>query len=226
MGKTTIEWAHRTMNPWRGCTKVSDGCDHCYAEVHFSTQLSGIQWGKGKPRKRTSQAYWNTFLSLDRKLAKCGIRERVFCGSLCDVFDPEVPEQWRTDLFELIAKTTNLDWLLLTKRPQLALQYDFSDLPIWLGTSVENQLWHNVRIKRLREARAKIKFLSVEPLLGPIKLELASIDWVIVGGESGPHCRPFDVAWARAIRDQCREADVKFFMKQLGGHPYKRDCLS
>jgi protein gp37 len=231
MKNTLINWAHHTMNPWRGCAKVSEACDNCYAEAHFSTKISGIEWGKGKPRRRTSQAYWKSFLSLDRKLRKLGIRKRVFCGSCCDVFDPEVEEQWRTDLFALIEGTTSLDWLLLTKRPHLALQYDFSNLPVWLGPASKTSCGTIYASSVWGAGRAKVKFLSVEPLLGPIQLELDGVKWVICGGESAQNrkqaklIRPMDLHWARSIRDQCKAAGVAFWMKQLGGYPDKGDKL-
>jgi protein gp37 len=240
MGKTTIEWADYTFNPWIGCTKVSPGCLNCYAERDWDRRRHRVNWGRSNPRSRTSKATWRDPIKWDREAALAGVRERVFCGSLCDVFDPEVPPEWRSDLFKLIAATPHLDWLLLTKRPQnvrrmigqiaLPMCQAWEETPphnVWVGTSVEDQTRANQRIPVILEVPAVIRFLSVEPLLGPVDLRpfLDRLDWVIVGGESGRGCRPFDVEWAGGIRDQCREVGVTFFLKQLGGYPDKRHLL-
>jgi protein gp37 len=226
MGKSTIEWTDYTFNPWIGCTKVSPGCANCYAEALMDTRYHKVNWGRGAPRVRTGAATWGEPVRWDRAAATKGERRRVFCGSLMDVFDEEVPDEWRLDLFRLIADTPALDWLLLTKRPEGA-----AVLPplghVALGVSVEDQARAEERIPRLVERWPLARFLSVEPLLAPVDLGpyLGEIDWVIVGGESGPKARPFDVAWARSIRDQCQGAGVAYFLKQLGGWLDKRHSL-
>ena len=225
---TNKEWCDSTWNPWTGCTKISPGCQNCYAES-LSKRYGKDVWGKGKERSRTSKDYWLNPIKWDRKAAKTGIRSKVFCASMADVFDPEVPDQWRLDLAQLIDATQHLDWLLLTKRPEnVAIMYE-NALPehVWLGTSVEDQERADIRIPSLLKVPATLGFLSVEPLLEAVDLgNLAGIHWVIVGGESGPRCRPFNIEWARGIRDQCRQAGVSYFLKQLGGYPDKRHALS
>lgn len=259
MKNSQIEWTDHTFNPWEGCTKVSPGCANCYAEAR-NHRWGLDNWGKGKPRRRTSAANWKQplkwnahkvlclecgtwhpfvhWFSLNPKTAhcqKCGdLREmvvrrpRVFCASLADVFDEEVPDAWRDDLFDLIYRTQNLDWLLLTKRPEKARDY------LW-GTSGAGanamHLWTNVRFGITAENQEQLEkrlpvvisldlpnFISYEPALGPLDLErvdFSCIDWLICGGESGPRKRPFDLSWARSVRGQCRAAGIPFFMKQI-----------
>ncbi len=239
---TKIEWAHHTFNAWIGCTKVSPGCDHCYAE----RQDAHRRWtaeGWGGPRRRTGAEYWKQPLKWERAAARQGVRHRVFCSSLADVFDNQVPDEWRADLWALIAATPHLDWLLLTKRPQniaKMLPADWRDdchsvgYPnVWLGTTAENQTEANRRIPHLLAAPARVRFLSCEPLIGPVNLRDALIvgpeggwewwgadrhmlHWVIAGGESGPQARPMHPDWARTLRDQCAAAGVPFFFKQWG----------
>lgn len=241
-----VEWTDHTFNPWIGCTKVSPACDHCYAES-FTKRTGGPAWGHGQPRRRTSDANWRKPLAWDRKAAKEGRRYRVFCASLADVFDAEVSGEWRNDLFMLIDRTPSLDWLLLTKRPAVARKV-IPETPrpnVWLGTTVENQAMAEVRIPLLLETPAAVRFLSMEPLLGPVDLRdwtypvstgrnlrdpapfsivrshpvsdvRPGLDWVIVGGESGPKARPMHPDWARYLRDQCAAAGVPFFFKQWG----------
>lgn len=238
-----IEWTDHTFNPWIGCTKVSAACDHCYAEVATPTRTlraSGAEtWGPHAPRKRTSAANWKKPLAWNRKAEYEGRRYRVFCASLADVFDnhASILPEWRADLWELIAETTHLDWLLLTKRPQninrmLPHGWNGGWPNVWLGTTVENQTEADRRIPHLLAAPATVRFLSCEPLLGPVDLTRWSgiegdggtmgfgLDWVICGGESGPGARPMHPDWARSLRDQCVAAGVPFFFKQWGewGH--------
>lgn len=227
-----IEWTDHTFNPWVGCTKVSPGCDNCYAES-WSKRSGMVQWGN-HPRKRTSDTYWKQPVKWNRMAESSGIRHKVFCASLADVFDNQADPQWRVDLFRLIGITPHLDWLLLTKRPQnivgmLPSDFVLAGEPVrnvWLGTTVENQEEADRRIPQLLAAPATVKFLCCEPLLGPIKF--ASVPgfnrvslslrnwWVIGGGESGPHARPPMIEWARSLRDQCSIAGVPFFWKQWG----------
>ena len=228
MEYSKIEWCDHTFNPWIGCAKVSEGCKHCYAES-MNRRYGWAEWGPNGKRKKTSVAYWRKPLAWNRKAEQDGIRHKVFCGSLCDVFeDNDQVTLWRGYLFDLIGKTPNLDWLLLTKRPENV----FSMLPyfypnVWLGTTVENQR-RIERIVQLVGAQATKHFISAEPMLSSVVLGsyIHHIDWVICGGESGPGCRPFNVEWARNLLAQCRSAGVPFFMKQLGGHPNKRDKMS
>lgn len=246
--QTKIEWADSTFNPWEGCQKVGPGCDHCYAEARNARFSGGtaINWGPGAPRRRTSVSNWNKPLAWNKAHAeffeKHGRRQRVFCASLSDVFDNAVDPQWREDLFALINATPNLDWLLLTKRignvPAMA-----SIIPgwlpdnVWLGISVVNQTEADRDIPKLLEVPARVRFLSMEPLLGPVDIQSAinhmpwrigggdaELHWVIVGGESGPHARAMHPHWVRDLRDQCQAADVPFLFKQWGEWVPRSDC--
>src|SRR6185312_11550581 len=181
MGENTkISWCDATFNPWIGCTKVSDGCTNCYAEAQNSfRKWNGGVWGKGTPRKRTSVANWRRPLSWNSVAAEAGAsmlrRPRVFCSSLADVFDSEVDPAWRADLFALIKATTQLDWQLLTKRPHniaKMLPADWGDgwPNVWLGTTVEDQKAADLRVPVLLEVPARVHFLSVEPMIGPVDL--------------------------------------------------------
>jgi protein gp37 len=217
MKDTSIEWATSTFNAWWGCTKVSPGCTHCYAET-LSNRYGKDVWGPGKERWRTSAKYWEGPLKWNQEAAQSGKSWRVFCNSMSDVFDSSAPDKWRSDLFGLIRRTPNLSWLILTKRlgeisKDLALPCN-----VWLGASVEDQRRADERIPDLIKVPAAIHFLSVEPLLEAVDLgDLHGIDWVIVGGESGRGYRPMDVEWALSVRDQCRNAGVRFFFKQMSG---------
>lgn len=251
---TKIEWATHTFNGWRGCTKVSPGCKNCYAEKLVTQRLKG-EWGPGAPRQLASEAMWKQPLKWDREAAKNGTRPRVFCSSLADVLDNEVPTEWLADLLRLICRTPHLDWLLLTKRPETwtkrmeaVKEIDGDSLAwtwlrgiapanVWIGTSVEDQERADERIPALLDIPAKVRFLSCEPLLGPVEITgnyaltgqarrvdksltpagtRARIHWVIVGGESGPNARPMHPDWARDLRDQCAAAGVPFLFKQWG----------
>jgi protein gp37 len=188
---TKIEWAHHTFNPWEGCTKIGPGCDHCYAETR-NKRFHGGNWGPGAPRRRTSEANWKLPLKWNREAAKTGVRFRVFCASLADVFDNEVDQLWREDLWTLIEATPNLDWLLLTKRignvPDMVPSYWMNgEWPshAWLGATVVNQFEVDRDVHKLLCIGAEVRFISVEPMLGAIDLgeylyrgdhELADID--------------------------------------------------
>ena len=179
----TITKGH-TFNPWIGCTKVSEGCANCYAETQNSRFKWVERWGKGAPRKRTSKKNWDKVLKWDKQAEATGIRTKVFCASLADVFDSEVPAKWRKDLGELIVNTPNLDWLVLTKRPEnmyamFVHDFEWTDvhgagvyLPdnVWLGVTVENQEQADKRIPLLLQFHAKVSWLSCEPLLGELDL--------------------------------------------------------
>lgn len=268
-----IEWCDHTFNPWEGCQKVGPGCDHCYAETRNARFAGGVavNWGPGAPRRRTSDANWRKPLLWNALheafFAAHGRRQRVFCASLADIFDNAVSAQWRIDLLRLIELTPNLDWLLLTKRIGNATQMleaavrainhgrwgwrDNVFQNVWIGATVVNQEEADRDIPKLLETPAAVRFLSMEPLLGPVDLTAAylpcenaiddllmdpetgayecckrcdftgigdemGIDWVIAGGESGPHARPMHPDWARSLRDQCKAAGVPLLFKQWG----------
>lgn len=235
-----IEWTDHTFNPWIGCTKVSPGCDHCYAERDMAGRLKVVQWGPHGARVRTKPANWAKPVAWNRRheefFAQHGRRQRVFCASLADVFDNQVDPAWRADLLELIDQTPNLDWLLLTKRvgnvaDMLPNGWLMDHTNVWLGASIVNQVEADRDIPKLVALHAAVKFLSMEPLLGPVDLRgnlpgeralrwhrpmLNMLDWVIVGGESGPAARPMHPEWARDLRDQCAAAGVPFLFKQWG----------
>lgn len=260
---TSIEWADHTFNTHIGCTRVSDGCAGCYAAVSTPARVMGIKWGAGEARKRTSPSTWAQPRRWNARHAEFfalhGRRQRVFCASLSDVFDNEIPSEWRADLFQLIISTPNLDWLLLTKRignakamiaEAVECPMDMMDvlrpLPnVWIGATVVNQEEADRDIPKLLAAPAVKRFLSMEPLLGPVELghwigttkaigattfrdenniyrcdltgtPVDGIDWVIVGGESGPSARPMHPDWARSLRDQCTAAGVPYLFKQWG----------
>jgi len=249
MGENSkIEWTDHTYNPWWGCVKVSPGCQNCYAET-FAKRTGHAIWGPAATthRRTFGDKHWQEPLKWNEDAVKAGERRRVFCASMADVFEehPELPTE-RAQLWELIDKTPALDWLLLTKRPQ-----NINDMipfvwslawpaNVWIGTSVENQAAAAERIPVLATIPAEVRFLSCEPLLGPVDLtpwmgerewpQVAPgvatrqgplIDWVIVGGESGPRARPIDADWVRSLRDQCAVTDVAFFFKQWGGRDKK-----
>lgn len=215
-----IEWTHHTFNPWIGCQEMSAACDHCYARVMNERWHWVKGWGPHGERKRTSAANWR----LPRRWAKQanGTRPRVFCASLADVFDNQVPTEWRTDLFDLIAATPELDWLLLTKRPEnLRRMFPTGEWPnIWLGTTCEDQEHYNKRYRLIAEIKVPVRFISYEPALGPLSINLAvppvlAPDWIICGGESGPGARMMEPWWARNLRDDCASHGISFFMKQM-----------
>ena len=220
-----IEWCHHTFNPVVGCTKVSPACDHCYAESWAKRTGQPELW-QGE-RRRTTPANWRGPRIWNRRAESLGVRYRVFCASLSDVFDNQWDQQWRDDLWGLIAETPNLDWLLLTKRPQnIAKMLPASDpmrfgtwpwQNVWLGITAENQTEYDRRWPYLASVNASVRFLSCEPLLSPIKLDPVGpiADWVICGGESGGGARNMEPEWARDLRDQCHDTDIAFFMKQM-----------
>jgi len=241
-----IEWTDHTFNPWRGCSRVSAGCINCYAENQAKRNPAVLgEWGTGK-RVIAGESYWQQPLKWNQKAEKEGRRYRVFCGSMMDVFEdrPEL-EAPRNKLLMTIFATTHLDWLLLTKRPENAQDLCWrkwrAGIPenVWIGVSAEDQETSDKRVHQLLQIPAAVQFISYEPLLGPIDpsastwgagkprqpLEvqaaqlthpLAAIDWVIVGGESGPKARPMHPTWVRSIRNQCIAAGVPFFFKQWG----------
>ena len=283
-----IEWTDHTFNPWWGCVKVSPGCTNCYAAT-FDARTFGVEkhvtakgetrephWGKDAPRRFFGEKHWREPLKWNRDAERDGARRRVFCASMADVFeDREDLREQRDRLFALIHATKSLDWLLLTKRPERVTEIvpeswcDGFPRNVWLGTTCEDQQLADERIPHLLAVPATVRFLSVEPMLGPVDLRVylgaaADVqsedgddricvrcgdgvppeselryathrcpggfgprpDWVIVGGESGGGARACDVAWIRSVRDQCREASVACFVKQLGARPIACDGLT
>lgn len=236
-----IEWTHHTFNPWIGCTKVSAACDNCYAEA-WDKRFGGERWGPHSPRQRTSPANWQKPIKWNREAAAKGVRYRVFCASLADVFDNHgsITSGWRGDLWHLIARTPHLDWLLLTKRPQNIKKMlpDSYGAPawgggwpnVWLGTTIEDQTEADRRIPHLVKVPAVVHFLSMEPLQGSVDLRsvrhghasaINYLEWIIVGGESGHQYREAKAEWFRSLRDQCKEAGIPFLFKQWSGRSQK-----
>jgi protein gp37 len=198
----------------RGCTKISPGCKHCYAET-FAERFRGVP---GHPFEQGFD------LRLVPEALELPLRwrasRRIFVNSMSDLFHDEVPTEFILRVFDVIRRAKQHQFQILTKRSERLVEV-CAGMPVptnaWLGVSVENQKY-TTRIADLRKVRAAVRFLSIEPLLGPIeKLSLSGIHWVIVGGESGHHARPMDPAWVRSIRDQCARAEVPFFFKQWGG---------
>lgn len=214
MAKSAIEWTESTWNPVTGCTKISAGCRHCYAE-RMALRLQAM----GQP------AYVNGFevtLHPERLCLPLEWKKpsTIFVNSMSDLFHEDIPEEFVQDVFETMREASWHRFQVLTKRAERLLELNDSiEWPdnVWMGVTVERQDYVS-RIDYLRETRARVKFLSCEPLLGTLPdLNLQDIGWVIVGGESGPNARPMDPEWARDIRDQCNAADVPFFFKQWGG---------
>jgi protein gp37 len=224
-GGSKIEWTDYTFNPWWGCARVSPACLNCYAET-FAHRLGMDLWGKRADRRFFGDKHWNEPLRWDRRAAREGVRRRVFCASMADVFeDNEALEAERLRLWSLIDETPHLDWLLLTKRPEnitsmVPLGWMHGEWPrrVWAGTTVEDQRRAAERLPHLAMAPAAIRFVSAEPLLEAVDLRLAEhgVSWLIGGGESGHGARPVHPDWARSLRDQAVEAGAAFLWKQWG----------
>jgi len=253
--QTLISWAHATFNPWWGCAKISPACANCYAATWAKRCGRPELWATSQ-RWRTSEKNWAEPLKWDRQARAEGKRIRVFCASMADVFDNEVDPQWRAALFQLISRTPNLDWLLLSKRIgnahsmiDAATASDYypawSDAQlgnVWLGATIANQAEADRDIPKLLATPARVRFLSIEPMLGPVNLTRlrppdltwldalsgrahdgpsvfawgSQVDWVIAGGESGHQARPSHPDWFRSLRDQCVAAGVPYHFKQWG----------
>lgn len=225
MGENSgIEWTTHTFNPWTGCTKVSAACDFCYAEA-WAKRSGHVEWGPHGERRRTKT--WGSPVKWNKAAEGAAERPRVFCASLADVFDnhKSILPIWRAELWALIQDTPNLDWLLLTKRPQNIKRYIpatwlESGCPenVWLGTTVENQEEYDRRVPHLKAVKARVRFLSMEPLLGDVNMgDMAGLHWIITGGENGAKYRPANPNWFRSLRDQCQSASVPFLFKQWEG---------
>lgn len=220
---SAITWTDATFNPWWGCFKISPGCKHCYADA-FDHRLGGSHWGKDAPRRFFGDAHWNEPVKWNAKAAREGVRRRVFCSSMADVFeDRRDLDEHRDRLWKLIDATQNLDWLLLTKRPENFGMLPTAPVNVWRGVTVEDadHLW---RVDHLRATGAAVRFISYEPALGPIAsaLNLDGIDWIVTGDESGQVRRPADVQWFADVRDKCAAAGVAFHFKQWAGAPDAR----
>jgi len=227
-----IEWTEHTINLWWGCTKVHAGCDNCYAET-LSKRWGNDVWGNDKPRKEIKSA-WNNLLNMQNAAFKAGEKHRVFVGSMMDIFekpmpviDANIPEYntgvLRDRLFDQISKWwyPNLVFLFLTKRPSNINKYipeSWKTNPpenVWFGTSPVDQETYNKLAPQLYEVKGK-RFLSIEPQIGPIyDLSNLYVDWVIQGGESGHHRRPFDTDWTERVRFACALRKIPYFFKQI-----------
>jgi protein gp37 len=216
---STIEWTESTWNPVTGCTKISPGCKHCYAE-RMAERLQAMG----------QQNYWNGFrLTLQPHMLELPLRwskpQTIFVNSMSDLFHSDVPVEYIQRVFDVMRRAYWHRFQVLTKRPErlVALEPKLEWAPnVWMGVSVESDKYRS-RIDELRATRAPLKFLSLEPLIGPLhELDLDGIHWVILGGESGPHARPMDPTWAIDVRDQCHQAKVPFFFKQWGGKNKKQ----
>jgi protein gp37 len=220
---TSIAWTDATFNPWWGCTKVSPGCDGCYAEA-FDKRVGGAHWGKGVPRRTFGDKHWLEPLKWQREAKAAGEIRKVFCASMADVMDDEAPEGQRERLWDIIDQTPNLLWQLLSKRPQRYFRFlpgtGFKHRNVILGATAETQDFYDIRMVPLDHA-AEIfglqTFISYEPALGPLTLRngLVRPNWIIFGGETGAHPRPMQTEWARNIKAECEEFDIAFFMKQM-----------
>jgi protein gp37 len=219
--QTRIEWADHTFNPWRGCTKVSPGCAHCYAETMSKRNPAVLgEWGPSAQRVISAESGWERPLPWNRVAEADGLSHRVFCASLADVFEhrPELHAP-RQQLFGLIEQTPMLDWQLLTKRPEnieamLPAFWPAIGDRVWLGVSIEanDYTW---RADYLRRVDCAVRFVSNEPALGPLdQLDLTGLEWIIFGGESGPHFRTAKLQLARDMKARCEAAGVAFFFKQ------------
>ena len=232
---TKIEWTDHTFNPWWGCSRVSSACRFCYAD-RDARRYGHELWRRHGPRRILSEQNWERPLKWNRDAERAGVSEKVFCASMADVFEdhPDLGEP-RKRLWGLVEGTPWLRWQLLTKRPEnVAGMVPWGkDWPswVWLGVSAENQRWADTRIPVLLELPARTKFISAEPLLGPIDLRFdhecegpphwacpPMADWLIIGGESGGRARPMEIDWARDLLAQCRKPVVSTvpFVKQLG----------
>ena len=224
MAETTgISWTDSTWNLVWGCVKISDGCLNCYADA-LSARYGHDVWGRGKSRRTFGPKHWADPLKWNEAAARSGRRHKVFCSSMTDwALDDSTVDAERAKLWPLIRRTPWLDWQLLTKRADrirdcLPVDWAAGYPNVWLGVSVENRRHGLPRVDHLRAIPATVRFLSVEPLLEDLgEVDLTGIDWVIVGGESGPGYRPMDHDWARSLRDQCDAVGTAFFFKQSAG---------
>jgi protein gp37 len=228
--RSTIEWTEVTWNPVAGCTVVSPGCTNCYA-MRLAHRLQAIGQAKyaGTTRLSGGRPKWNGHINLDWTNVELPKRwhfsRTIFVNSMSDLFHDSIPENFIQRVFKTMVDTPHHTYQVLTKRAE-RLDELASRLPwpenVWMGVSVESTEYQ-WRVDRLRNTTAAIKFLSLEPLLGPMdELNLEGIDWAIVGGESGPNARPIEIDWVRSIRDRCNASGIAFHFKQWGGINKKR----
>lgn len=241
---TKIQWTDHTFNPWVGCTKVHEGCTNCYAEADMDKRRRFAEWGPSGTRVLTTDANWRKPIKWNREAEVDGVRRKVFCASLADVFEEYVQpmvsasririlnrdgsvlmmSDARRRLFDLIDVTPNLDWLILTKRPELIPKMWTGNrrLNVWLGASISNQSTANKLLKHLSMSRglSPVLFGSYEPALGALDLRHlhSNLDWLIVGGESGMDARPCRQTWIRDAVVQCAEYTIPCFVKQFGAN--------
>lgn len=216
--RSTIEWTEATWNPVTGCTKVSPGCAHCYAET-FAERFRGVP---GHPYEQGFDLrIWPERLELPLRWRRSRL---VFVNSMSDLFHPAIPEEYVGRVFEVMEAAGRHTFQVLTKRPERVVELA-AKLPwptnVWIGVSIENRRWVQ-RADLLRSVPAAVRFISAEPLLGPLdQLDLDGVHWLIAGGESGIGHRPVQVEWLRDLRDRCDAAGVAFFFKQWGGRTPK-----
>jgi len=232
--RTGIEWTDATWNPVTGCTEVSPGCDHCYAATFARRRLRDVYLARppvvDSAANRLDPFAVRLWPERVAQPARWADPRMIFVNSMSDLFHVDVPDAFVRQVFATMLAVDHHVYQVLTKRPARALRFwrqhrdlfGGREIPehIWIGTSVENQDV-TYRVRHLRSVPAAVRFLSCEPLLGPLALELEGVRWVIVGGESGGGYRPLDLAWARGIRNQCQQAGVAFFFKQVGGRTPK-----
>lgn len=228
--KSKIEWTQSTWNPIRGCTRVSEGCRFCYAErIAARFAKKGLAY-EGLAKMTKAGPRWLNKVRLIPELLDAPLKwktpQLIFVNSMSDLFHDDVPLEFILDVFDTMNKAEQHQFQVLTKRSKrlakLSCEIQWPK-NVWMGVSVENQDY-TFRIDHLRQTDAHIKFLSLEPLIGALThLDLTSIDWVIVGGESGPQARPMQEKWVIDIRDQCLQANIPFFFKQWGGQNKKRE---
>lgn len=233
--KTAIGWTRSTWNPWIGCTKISPGCTNCYAERTDARGIFGgeTHWGPGVPRYRTRQANWNAVRRWNRQAAATGEFWPVFTASQADIFDNEVPAEWRAEFWTLVRECSSLTFQIVTKRIGNALSmlppdWETGYSNVWLISTIVTQAEADRDIAKLLRVPAALHGLSMEPLLEAVKLPPAHakmLGWVIAGGESGRAARLMDIEWPRSLREQCRVSGTPFYFKQLGGVNDKRADL-
>ncbi len=227
-GSSDIEWTDATWNPVAGCRIVTAGCTNCYA-MRMAARLEAMRVPlySGTTRKSGAKYVWTGKINLNPKVlgqpARWKKPRRIFVNSMSDLFQVGVPEEFLLKVWAAMAAAPQHQFQILTKRPDRMADFTSrKDVPVlsnaWLGTSIENAEVTKERLRELRRAKAAVKFVSFEPLLGPVgKMNLAEIDWAIVGGESGPKARPIEIAWVDQIHAQCKAQGVAFFFKQWGG---------
>jgi protein gp37 len=246
MKNTKIAWADHTFNPWLGCDAVSAGCENCYARTMHERWNGKGSFGK---RTKTSENNWKEPLKWHAEAKRTGLPVRVFCGSMCDWLDDQVPKEWLRDLLYLIAGTPNLTWLMLTKRPEnfeRHLLTLFGDDPqhalmewtalvpvnLWFGVTAENQQMWDERVPMLCKIPASVHWVSAEPLLGRISGGSAisgegaiGVDWIVAGGENGNGARECNQGWIEDLALACAAAGQKFFFKQWGKNSMRGNAV-